>query len=64
MLLMTLLMAPLYGALERHELSETAPRMMTTQRVSLPDIDLRHEVAMLVAGTVLIGVAAAIRRAA
>ena len=43
---------------------ETAETTVAVQRVSPPDFGVRDEVAMVLVGTVLIGLAAAVRRAA
>lgn len=41
-----------------------APAPVAVQRVSLPSIGMRDEAAMVLVGTALIGLAAAVRRAA
>ncbi len=43
---------------------EAAQTTVAVQRVSLPDSGVRDEVSMVLVGTVLIGLAAAVRRAA
>ena len=43
---------------------ETAAAPVAVQRVSLPSMGLRDEATMIIVGTALIGLAAAVRRAA
>jgi hypothetical protein len=43
---------------------EAEQTTVAVQRISLPDSGVRDEVAMVLVGTVLIGLAAAVRRAA
>jgi hypothetical protein len=50
------------GADEPREATASAP--VAVQRVSIPGIHIRDEAAMVLVGTALIGLAAAVRRAA
>jgi hypothetical protein len=54
--------APSGSAEPAEEAAQTTT--VAVQRISLPDSGVRDEVAMVLVGTVLIGLAAAVRRAA
>jgi hypothetical protein len=57
--------APAFAAPSVGEPAEEVPQAtVAVQRVNLPNSGLRDEAAMVLVGTVLIGLAAAVRRAA
>jgi hypothetical protein len=55
--------APLLAAPAGETVPDETPAV-AVQRVSVPDMGVRDEAAMLLVGTALIGLAAAVRRAA
>lgn len=62
--LVALLMAPVFAAPSVSDDAPSAGATVAVQRVNLPDTGLRDEAAMVLVGTALIGLAAAVRRAA
>lgn len=60
----TLLCSPLAASPSVSDDAASARAPVAVQRVHLPEIGLRDEAAMLLIGTALIGLAAAVRRSA
>jgi hypothetical protein len=61
---LTALMAPVSAAPAVGEEAANGPATVAVQRVSVPYPAVRDEVAMILVGTALIGLAAALRRSA
>jgi hypothetical protein len=56
--------APAFAEPGKTEEPQLAPAPVAVQRVAVPGIGLKDEAAMVLVGTALIGLAAAVRRAA
>ena len=61
---MGLMASPAYAARDKNPETTVTPAPVAVQRLNLPGIGMRDEAAMILVGTMLLGLAAAVRKAA
>ena len=61
---MGIMAAPAYAARDKNAENTVTPAPVAVQRLNLPGIGIRDEAAMILVGTMLLGLAAAVRKAA